>query len=69
VKKYKTLEVKSWEDRKVYVWNLFTNEEEIIDDTYTWTIINKFNQEGYFVSATYIESHKVVYIMTKIIEE
>jgi len=70
LKKYKTLELKSWgEDRQVYIWHFSTNEEEIIDNTYTWATVNKLNQEGYFISATYIERHKVVYVMTKEIEE
>ena len=69
MKKYETIEIKWWADHKVYCYNFATGDETIFTETYINKVINEFNDKGYFVSASYIEYGKVVYIMTKIIEE
>lgn len=66
--KYETVEVKHWAEGEVYCYYYKTGEEVILQNTYTTQIIKTFNEQEYFISATYIEHGKVVYIMTKIIK-
>jgi len=68
MKIYETIEIKQWADYQVCKYNFSTKEEEILNDTFITTVVNELNDNGYFVSATYVQRGSVVYVMTKIIE-
>jgi len=66
MKKYETIEIKYWNSSEVYMWNYATREETILKDTYTTVEIARLNQEGYFISAVYLDQRsRDVYVMTK----
>jgi len=66
MKKYETIEIKYWNSGEVNMWNYATRKETILKDTYTTVEIARLNQEGYFISAVYLDQRsRDVYVMTK----
>jgi len=67
--KYKTREIKHWDNNSVYVYDYFTGHEIIIKGRIVTEIVNEMNKEGFYVSAVYEpNSIKGIWIMTKQVE-
>jgi hypothetical protein len=66
MKQYQTISIKYFDEKQVYVFDILNKKEIIIKESNIENIINKYNQDGFFISA--VEKHgyiDCVYIMTK----
>lgn len=62
--KYKTIMISRWDTNRIYCYD-FTNNNEIIEESTLDEIINKYNQEGYYLSAINSKRNETEFYMTK----